>query len=599
MSDDVGIVEHAHFMLNSVPLFSIAKLEVFRKTCTLFLEEQTTDKTRIQSNTSKAAKKGDHGIYYGTATRSNNSRLSLSHRHRSSVWITKCFLLLLIALACAGCTANSSFNYTDSCSPASSSWTRPFLVALLTDPHMGALDCSPEGLDCEALVRTAATHVKRLQPDLILWAGDLLQDREDEESYETMKDILEDMSHSGAIPYYVIPGNTDVGSVPTLQRLNNFQEQWQLPYYWYTVEYYDTRFLMLDSNILRNRDNTDEAEEDIVQLAREELEWLEATLDEASSTGEFTHVIAIAHHPLAVQSLTEDTSSENTPYGVRLALASIYQQHIGTLKLVLSGHLHYAGRFGGQTPQQQYVSYPATTFILGERPRDDPSGFALLTIDGDRLEEQYYGYNDMPVNRPESEEPGFEITFPSGELNLLADSQICITWTSQSMTNYVRLDYSLDAGQSWSLIADQVPNEGVCPWTLPPLQQAAQFLVRISSVHDSSIFAVSPEPSQIVLLENNDDITGENDDEDELTTTTNNTEQPSPPPLSQASPPPLSSLSQGKFPASVEAGVYEPLRPSCEYSNSMFCAASTIRQERLVAIMALLGVTCIALVLDF
>lgn len=450
------------------------------------------------------------------------------YKKQRFVWLTECFLLIVLA---SGSMANSSFNYPDWCSPpaasssSSSSWTRPFLVALLADPHMGAERCSPEGLDCEALVRTAAAHVERLQPDLILWAGDLLQDRQDEESYERLKSILEDMSHSGSsdhtIPYHVIPGNTDVGSLPTLERLDAFREQWQLPYYWYTVEYYNTLFVMLDSNILRNRDN-DEVDEDIVELAWEELGWLDATL-QASSTGVFTHAIAIAHHPLAVQELGEATSRENTPRQVRLDLASIYQQHLDTVKLVLSGHLHYAGRIGGQTPLQQFVSYPATTFILGEEPRGPP-GFALLKVDGNRLDEQFYGYNDMPFNRPESEKPGFEITFPSGEKNLVVDSQICITWTSQSMTNYVRLQYSLDDGQNWSLIAEQVPNVGVFPWTIPLLpsssthQQAAQFLVRISSVNNQSIASVSQEPSQIIVVENNDD-TGE-DEEDSPTSST-------------------------------------------------------------------------------
>jgi len=423
---------------------------------------------------------------------------------------------LLIVLASGSVLANS-FNYPDWCSPPASSsssspWTRPFLVALLTDFHMGAERCSPEGLDCEALIRTAATHVKRLQPDLILWAGDLLQNDRDEESYERLKSILEDMSRSGGdhtTPNYVIPGNTDVGSLPTLERLNAFQERWNLPYYWYTVEYYNTLFVMLDSNVLRNRDN-DEADEDIVELAWEELGWLETTL-QGSATGGFTHVVAIAHHPLAVQDLDEATSRENTPRQVRLDLASIYQQHLDTVKLVLSGHLHYAGRIGGQTPLQQYVSYPATTFILGERPRGPP-GFALLKVDGNGLDEQFYAYNDMPLNRPESEKPGFEITIPSIENNLAVDSQICITWTSQSMTNYVRLEYSLEDGQSWSLLADQVPNVGVFPWTVPSSfstqQQAAPFLVRISSVYNQSISSVSQEPSQ-VIVENDDDI-GEN-----------------------------------------------------------------------------------------
>ena len=151
------------------------------------------------------------------------------------------------------------------------------MAVLLADPHIGRE--LTDDITCEDYFRIAADHVKRLQPDLIFVPGDLTQNSADERHSAILKSILDDTQ----IPYHVVAGNTDVRTLPHLGLLNAFVERWQLPYYWYTVVHYNTLFVMLDSNILRNRDNR-EVDPDIAALAWEELEWLESTLEQGQGT---------------------------------------------------------------------------------------------------------------------------------------------------------------------------------------------------------------------------------------------------------------------------------------------------------------------------
>jgi 3',5'-cyclic AMP phosphodiesterase CpdA len=280
-------------------------------------------------------------------------------------------------------------------SSSSSSSSCSFSVALLADPQIG---WNRDGYNSEKLFRVAASHLRELKPKFILVAGDMIQDPGNNAQYRTAKSILDSVN----IPYYAIAGNHDVRGNPRLNLLNDFVQDWNLPYYWYTVRHCNTLFVMLDSNILRARDDGD-AEEEIVELAVEQLEWLDKTLKDATRDNDIDHIIPIAHHPLATRSLGEASKNTNTPRGVRQDLMDIYEAHAGPkLEYVFAGHFHDSARIRHGSSGIDYVTYPSTGVILGSSPRE-PSGFAILRIrkgSGNKstLREDYYGYDDMPKN---------------------------------------------------------------------------------------------------------------------------------------------------------------------------------------------------------
>ena len=80
---------------------------------------------------------------------------------------------------------------------------RPFLLAQLSDPHVGA-----EWFDDQSVTRLAAAveslRAVRPQPDALLVSGDIADHATDEE-YELVRELLEPLE----APLYVLPGNHD------------------------------------------------------------------------------------------------------------------------------------------------------------------------------------------------------------------------------------------------------------------------------------------------------------------------------------------------------------------------------------------------------
>lgn len=381
------------------------------------------------------------------------------------------------------------------CQQSNPTFSRPFNIALVADPQIG---WDLNEYNSEDLFRKASEHLKDLEPDFILVAGDLIQTPRNQSQFDTVKAILDLID----IPYHVTAGNHDVRNTPTLSLLNEFVQAWNLPHYWYSIPYYNTLFLMLDSNSLRARDN-DDADEEVQQLAREQFDWLEQTINEAHQDDSIEHIIPIAHHPLATHRMNEGSASTNTPRRVREELANLYVSS-NKISHVFAGHFHDAARITESTTNDgtstiEYVTYPSTGVILGGSPRE-PSGFAILKVDGGDLKGEYYGYNEMPDKPVEAENPGFSNISvgedgTAGEALLLIESQICITWTTESMAQTVLLEYSIDDGMNWSDIG-MAPNHGVIPWQVLSTE-ADRLVVRISSMVDPDISASSDSPIRI------------------------------------------------------------------------------------------------------
>jgi Dockerin type I domain/Secretion system C-terminal sorting domain len=95
--------------------------------------------------------------------------------------------------------------------------------------------------------------------------------------------------------------------------------------------------------------------------------------------------------------------------------------------------------------------------------------------------------------------PSITITSPNGGEILAVDSVQTIRWSSSNVVGNVKIEFSNDDGQTWSIIASNTPNAGNFSWT--PMQLISdscrigivfdRCLIRISSVADNSIFDLS------------------------------------------------------------------------------------------------------------
>ena len=98
---------------------------------------------------------------------------------------------------------------------------------------------------------------------------------------------------------------------------------------------------------------------------------------------------------------------------------------------------------------------------------------------------------------------------PNGGEVLYSGQGYEITWDETTIYNYVRLDYSLDNGVTWTNIVNGASNYGYYYW-YPPNVSSTTALVRISNYLDLSVWDISGEvftikPAVTIITPNGDD----------------------------------------------------------------------------------------------
>ena len=87
---------------------------------------------------------------------------------------------------------------------------------------------------------------------------------------------------------------------------------------------------------------------------------------------------------------------------------------------------------------------------------------------------------------------------PNGDEALAMGDIVDVTWESTSVTEAVRVEFSLDNGYSWiGVYPANVGNTGTYKW-LVPLVNAPKALVRVSSTTRPAVYDVSDKPFTIV-----------------------------------------------------------------------------------------------------
>jgi 3',5'-cyclic-AMP phosphodiesterase len=204
--------------------------------------------------------------------------------------------------------------------------TTPFVLAHLSDPHIGA-----DWGDCDPVERlqTAVESVCALRPapDAILITGDLADSAADRE-YERLKELLAPL----AAPVYVLPGNHDDRAA--LARHFGGPGSGGEPVQ-YVAELGPLRLVVLD---------TSRPGHDGGRVEPDQLAWLDREL--ASVPGTPT-VLAMHHPPLVTGVPALDAIA--IPAEDRWGLAAVLREH-AQVQRVLAGHVHraIAGEIGGR-----------------------------------------------------------------------------------------------------------------------------------------------------------------------------------------------------------------------------------------------------------
>jgi Icc protein len=240
----------------------------------------------------------------------------------------------------------------------------PFLVAQLSDPHIGA-DWIP--LDPAALLAAAVAAVGRLRPDVVIVSGDLVEGARDEE-YEQVRDALAPLE----APVHVLPGNHD--DRDALHRHFGAPGGDGQPVQ-YSADHGPIRLVVTDSTAPGHEHG---------ELDADRLAWLEAEL---AAAPERPTLVAMHHPPLVTGAPAIDAIALREDG--RRALEEVLARHPQVLK-VIAGHVHrtVAGELGGRA----VLAIPSTYAQLeldfdapGLNATDDGRGYALHALVGDGL----------------------------------------------------------------------------------------------------------------------------------------------------------------------------------------------------------------------
>ena len=242
---------------------------------------------------------------------------------------------------------------------------RPFLLAQLSDPHIGA-----DWFDDRSVPRFAAAveavRGLRPQPDAVLLTGDLADHAADDE-YELVRELLAPLS----APLYVLAGNHDDRGA--LRRHFGVPGADGEPVQ-YSVDLGPLRLVVLDST---------RPGEDPGELDAERLEWLDSEL--ARATEQLT-LVAMHHAPLVTGIPVWDDLG--FPLADRQALGRVIERHPQVRRLV-AGHVHstMSSDLGGRpvlTVPSTYVQARLDFTLEKIELYAEPAGFAVhAVVDGD------------------------------------------------------------------------------------------------------------------------------------------------------------------------------------------------------------------------
>jgi len=104
--------------------------------------------------------------------------------------------------------------------------------------------------------------------------------------------------------------------------------------------------------------------------------------------------------------------------------------------------------------------------------------------------------NTFSIIEPEFNTPN--IIFPNGGERLLANTYQSIEWNPGNSYDSVKLEYSLNNGESWQLISSEVPNIGIFLWHIPQID-SENIRLKISIEENQQISDIS---DQVFSIQN-------------------------------------------------------------------------------------------------
>ncbi|HWF67413.1 MAG TPA: metallophosphoesterase, partial [Acidobacteriaceae bacterium] len=172
---------------------------------------------------------------------------------------------------------------------SSSAQSAPWFFAILSDPQMGMYTHDRDFAQETANLEFAVANLNRLHPQFVVVCGDLVNRTGDAAEIAEYKRILQKLDPS--IPVYNVPGNHDLGNVPTPASIQAYRAAFGKDFYSFTAG--PVFGIVLDSNLISTPEKSSDA-------ARQQRQWLADTLKKVPAGRQiivFQHIPYFLHDP--------------------------------------------------------------------------------------------------------------------------------------------------------------------------------------------------------------------------------------------------------------------------------------------------------------
>lgn len=252
--------------------------------------------------------------------------------------------------------------------------SEPYFFIQLTDPQFGMFEKNESFEKETVLYEKAIVGINKLEPDFVVITGDFVHDQNSEAQINEFKRLTSKINAD--IPIYYSPGNHDVGKTPDKQSLKKYRKN-----------YGKDRFVFTHKGSLYIGFNTSLIKGKLVQEERKQFKWLTKQIRKGK---DFNNTVVFCHYPFFIKDIEEPTAYANIDLEYRKKYLDLFAEN--GVDVVFTGHHHNTilNTYG----EVQLV----TTGSAGKPLGDAPSGMRIIKIYTDKIEHEYFGYDELPAS---------------------------------------------------------------------------------------------------------------------------------------------------------------------------------------------------------
>ncbi|MHC4111194.1 MAG: metallophosphoesterase [Planctomycetota bacterium] len=252
---------------------------------------------------------------------------------------------------------------------------QPFFFIQMSDPQFGMFPTNGDIFRETQLFEKAISHANRLKPAFVISTGDLVNEPCNEKQLSIGLHTIQKFDKS--FPFYLLPGNHDVGDAPTKQTLSWYRKD--IGKDWYSFDYAGWHFIGLNSCIISQGRH-------VLQDVEKQWKWLNDDLKQTVSDNNL-NIAVFMHHPLFLDNPEEADDYFNVPRQMRQVYLNLFQKY--EIKTIFAGHLH-----------QNNIAADSQLEVVTTGPVGMPfdlaySGFRIVKVYADSMEHKYFSLDDV------------------------------------------------------------------------------------------------------------------------------------------------------------------------------------------------------------